>query len=58
MNDTTCLICGEIFELEFDIGAPLICETCLPSPEDSINEQYDDIDCHPNYNPVTDSIEA
>ena len=40
MNDTTCLICGEIFELEFDIGAPLICETCLPSPEDSINEQY------------------
>ena len=26
--------------------------------EDSINEQYDDIDCHPNYNPATDSIEA
>ena len=26
--------------------------------EDSIIEQYNDIDCHPNYNPVTDSIEA
>ena len=21
------------------------------------NEQYDDIDCHPNYNPATDSID-
>ena len=26
--------------------------------EDHLDEQYDDIDCHPNYNPITDSTET
>jgi len=29
---TACVICGEVFELEFDIGAPLICDVCMPPP--------------------------
>ncbi len=32
MNDTTCLICEEVVELELSIGLPVICETCLPIP--------------------------
>ena len=32
MNDTACVVCGEVFELEFASGAPLICEDCMPPP--------------------------
>ena len=47
MNDTTCLMCEEVVieispnrydevELVLSIGLPVICENCLPLPDDSV----------------------
>ena len=51
MNGTTCLICEEVVienapnrydevELVLSIGLPVICENCLPLPDDSVNDLY------------------